>query len=415
MSGSNTVWAKLRSIKDADARIRKQREDLSSLSKEIERGKKEAESLAAQIDLLKGEVIELEEKKLLQDFSLYEPSYSFATSREYKDRLQDVRIKQKQMIKEKTAATCSTEWTVDGSRAAGRKMTSDNIKQMLMTFNTECENAISNVRFDNFESMRARIEKLYNKLNMLGETSHISLTQEYCDLKIQELTLAYEYERKKQEEKEYEREQRAIAKENAKVQKELEQERRRIEKEQSHYKVRLSQLNQQYEVEKNEGRRELIKEKMQAVQDELVDLDKALKDVDYRQANERAGYVYVISNIGAFGEGIYKIGMTRRLDPQERIDELGSASVPFKFDVHAMIFSDDAPRLETALHNAFADKRVNMVNNRKEFYRVSLEDIEDVVKQNYDRTAEFSYIPTAQQYRESLKVREVLENAHKMP
>ena len=97
-------------------------------------------------------------------------------------------------------------------------------------------------------------------------------------------------------------------------------------------------------------------QKKNELENKLSDIDRALADIDYRQANMRAGYVYIISNVGSFGENIYKIGMTRRLDPQERVDELGDASVPFKFDVHAMIFSDDAPALEAALHRAFEDR-----------------------------------------------------------
>ena len=139
---------------------------------------------------------------------------------------------------------------------------------------------------------------------------------------------------------------------------------------------------------------------------QLDKIDKEFKDVDYREANQRAGYVYVISNIGAFGENVYKIGMTRRLDPQDRVDELGDASVPFNFDVHAMIFSDDAPRLEAALHNAFADRKLNFVNQRREFLRVSLDEIKKVVKENYDRSVEFVELAPAEQYRESIKLRE---------
>ncbi|MDR1570086.1 MAG: GIY-YIG nuclease family protein [Oscillospiraceae bacterium] len=112
--------------------------------------------------------------------------------------------------------------------------------------------------------------------------------------------------------------------------------------------------------------------------------------------------MYIISNIGAFGEGVYKIGMTRRLEPMDRIDELGDASVPFKFDVHAMIFSNDAPKLEAVLHSTFADFRLNMVNNRREFFRASLDEIKRVIRENHDNTVEFTEIPEAQQYRESL-------------
>ena len=144
---------------------------------------------------------------------------------------------------------------------------------------------------------------------------------------------------------------------------------------------------------------------------QLDKIDKEFKDVDYREANQRAGYVYVISNIGAFGENVYKIGMTRRLDPQDRVDELGDASVPFDFDVHAMIFSDDAPRLEAALHNAFADRKLNFVNQRREFFRVSLDEIKKVVKENYDRSVEFVELAPAEQYRESIKLREEAQKA----
>ena len=138
-------------------------------------------------------------------------------------------------------------------------------------------------------------------------------------------------------------------------------------------------------------------------------MDKALQDLDYREAN-RAGYVYIISNIGAFGENIYKIGMTRKLEPEERIAELCGASVPFRFDIHAMIFSNDAPKLEAALHNAFADRKMNLVNGRKEFFMVTLEEIKKVVQENHDKTVEFLNVAEAQQYRESEMMRKRKEN-----
>ena len=138
-------------------------------------------------------------------------------------------------------------------------------------------------------------------------------------------------------------------------------------------------------------------------------MDKALQDLDYREAN-RAGYVYIISNIGAFGENIYKIGMTRKLEPEERIAGLSGASVPFRFDIHAMIFSNDAPKLEAALHNAFADRKMNLVNGRKEFFMVTLEEIKKVVQENHDKTVEFLNVAEAQQYRESEMMRKRKEN-----
>ena len=127
---------------------------------------------------------------------------------------------------------------------------------------------------------------------------------------------------------------------------------------------------------------------------ELSNIDKSIKDIDYREANQKAGYVYVISNVGSFGENIYKIGMTRRLEPQDRVD--------------AMIFSDNAPALEAALHRAFEDRKLNMVNTRREFFYVTLDEIKQVVKENFDKTVEFIDFPDAEQYRTSLKMREQL-------
>jgi T5orf172 domain. len=132
--------------------------------------------------------------------------------------------------------------------------------------------------------------------------------------------------------------------------------------------------------------------------------------LDYRLQNSTAGYVYIISNIGSFGENVVKIGVTRRLEPMDRIDELGSASVPFKFDVHALIFSYDAYKLETELHEKFADKRINKVNNRKEYFNLTITEVEQALKEYKDLTIDFHEEPEAGEYRESLKISE-LNNA----
>lgn len=357
------------------------------------------------IDDLQKKIIELRESVLMQEVGLYTPNYNFSNSAQYKEKLNEIRNRQKEMVKNKSAVSCPTTWYVNDSKQEGQRMINKNIKHTLFTFNAECENIIGKVKFGFFESYQERIERIAEKIDNWNDDLGISISQEYLDLKIEELKLAYEYILKKQEEKEYIREQREIAKENARVQKELEEARQKIEKEQRHYQNQLEQLNVQYLLENSEAKKEWISEKINLTEAELEKLRKALEDVDYRQANERAGYVYVISNVGSFGENVFKIGMTRRLDPQDRIDELGGASVPFRFDVHAMIFSSDAPKLETILHNTFADKKVNMVNGRKEFFNVTLEEIEEVIKKNYDKTVDFTYVPTAQQYRETMALK----------
>ena len=262
---------------------------------------------------------------------------------------------------------------------------------------------ISKVKFNNVTAYTDKIIKSFDALNRMNSKNAVSLSTAYLNLKIEELQLAYEYAVKKQQEKDEQRRIREQMREEAKLQKELEEARKDIEKEQKHYSNALSKINEQLE-KCDDVEKDVLLEKKAEIESHLSSLDKAMEDIDYRQANKRAGYVYIISNIGSFGENVYKIGMTRRLDPMERVDELGDASVPFKFDVHALIFSDDAPALETALHHAFENKKVNMINGRREFFNVTLDEIEEVVKANYDKTVEFVKVPEAEQYRETQKI-----------
>ena len=252
------------------------------------------------------------------------------------------------------------------------------------------------------------MKKSAETISKLGVTMGISLTTSYLNLKIQELQLAFEYQVKKQEEKEEIRAMKAQEREAAKLQREIAEQRKKAEKEENHYERALSDLNKQLLASPEDP--DLLNKK-ELLENTLSKIEKSLADLDYREANQRAGYVYIISNIGAFGENVYKIGMTRRLDPQERVDELGDASVPFKFDVHAMIFSDDAPALEAALHRAFEDKKVNMVNTRREFFNVTLDEIKTVVRNNFDKTVEFVDVADAEQYRISLRMKEQLKHS----
>ena len=359
---------------------------------------------------LQMDIIELDDKVLFQDFGVYQPQYNFATLDEYKDKLDEIREQQKEMIKNQTAAVCNTAWKVQGSEKAGKKMIAENIKQILRNFNIECDLCVSKVKFSNYDNSKERILKAFELQNKLNETNDIHIADDYYRLKIKELDLAFEYQKKKQEEKEELRRKREEMREAEKVAREIEEKRKELEKEQEHYQNYLKKINEQIEVEQSEERKQYLLAKKEELDNNVNDVQLALEDLDYREANHRAGYVYIISNIGAFGENIYKIGMTRRLEPEERIAELSGASVPFRFDVHAMIFSDDAPKLEAALHNHFADKKVNLVNGRKEFFNVTLEEIKQVVRENHDKSVDFVNIPDAEQYRESLMIRKSIKN-----
>lgn len=303
------------------------------------------------------------------------------------------------MVKNKTATESPTNFTLDGSVSKGRALVNDNVKQILRSFNNECDVLIDNVKFNNVDNARKKIEKSFESLNKMNSRMQISIVPKYLQLKLEELNLAYEYALKKQEEKEQQKEERERLREEAKLQKEIEEARKQAEKEKNHYENALSTILKQLESSPDDM--ELLSKK-EELESHLNTIQHNIEEIDYREANKRAGYVYIISNIGSFGENIYKIGMTRRLEPLDRVNELGDASVPFNFDVHAMIFSDDAPALENALHHAFESKKVNMINHRREFFKVTLDEIESVVKANFDKTVEFKKIPDADQYRETL-------------
>lgn len=368
----------------------------------------EINELNSTIKGLKKSIITFSDEILVQDFGLYEPRYSFLNADSYKAELTNIRNMQKAMIKDGSAVSGSADWQVNGSVVRGRKMIKDMQKLLLRAFNSECDEIINKVKYNNFDSSVKKMERSFNAIAKLGVTMAISITSDYYDLKIQELQLALEYQIQKQREKEEKAELRAQQREEARLQKELKEQRKNIDKERKHYEQALSNINKQLSSSSDEDTEDLNKKKEEIIQS-LSDIDTKIKNIDYREANQKAGYVYVISNIGSFGEGIYKIGMTRRLNPQERVDELGDASVPFKFDIHAMIFSEDATALEAKLHKAFEDRKLNLVNQRREFFKVSLDEIKDVVKNNFDKTVEFVEVPDADQYRISLKMKETMQ------
>lgn len=376
--------------------------ELQRINHQISDRKSELERVERELASKKEQIVETNETLLLQEFGLYEPKYDFATSEQYKERLDQIRQKQKDAIKSGHAASGNINWQVNASNREWNSFRTDLQKLVVRAFNSECDEIISNVKYSNYDASRKRIETSRSAISKLGKKLAIVISEPYFQLKLQELDLAFEYRQMKQREKEEQRELKAQLREEAKLLKEIEEARKKLQKEQNHYQNALDKINQQLETDPDNADLTAKKAELESA---LQDTEKAIQDVDYREANKKAGYVYIISNIGAFGENVYKIGMTRRLDPQERIDELGDASVPFKFDVHAMIFTDDAPKLENALHHAFENKKVNLVNQRREFFNVTLEEIKEVVKQNFDKTVEFIDTAEAEQYRVSMKMK----------
>ena len=342
---------------------------------------------------------ELEEvKQLIEgEYTLEEvdlntlPKYDFANSSLCKDELERIREKAKEMVRNNTAVICKTDWTVNGSISKGKKMINDKIKMNLKSFNNGCDYIISSMKYSTYNSSLNKINKLFNDINRLSTTNDIEITKDYLNLKVEELNLAFVYAELKEEEKEEQRRIREQMREEAKRQAELEEKRKTINKEQQHYENELKRA-----LERNRDA-ELIRK----LRERIAELENSKKDVDKLEATVKAGYVYIISNEGSFGENCYKIGTTRRLNPLDRVDELGNASVPFRFDVHALIFSEDCFELESKLHKIFDAKRVNKVNKRKEFFNVTLDEIVEVVNNQLGLNVEFTLEAIAREYRES--------------
>ena len=313
--------------------------------------------------------------------------------------IDEIREKQREMAINREANNaaiyCSTDWTVSGSIRAGRRLTNESIKITLRAFNNECDTIIRNVSWKNYAKSIEKINKAFDFFNDYNKTKTIKISSPYLGLKLKELKLAYENQERKKQIKE---EQRAI-REQIREEERFERDRIAAEKEEEKYKKLLKKA--QEEIEKASG------EKLSKLNEEIENLTVLLKEAEEKNQRAismaqqtKAGHVYIISNIGSFGDNVFKIGMTRRLDPYERVYELSGASVPFEFDVHAMIPCKDAPALETKLHKAFEKYKMNLVNNRREFFKVSLDEIEKEVKQDTPN-AEFIRTALAEQYKKS--------------
>ena len=352
---------------------------------------------------LKNELHRVEEEFELASYGFYKPTYQFESSEIYKTKLDQLYDGMKKSIQSGEAVYGLTNWTVDGSKTEGKKMTDRAVKLTVRAFNGECDSIISKVKWNNYNTMRERIIKSFEVINKLNASNKVEITPFYRDLKLEELRLTHEYHQKTYEEKEEQRAIREQMREEEKAQKELEKAQQDAEKEEIQYQKALQKVHEQLSKAKEE--------EMGALNAQIEELNRKLTEAETKKERAlsmaqqtRSGHVYVISNIGSFGENIYKIGMTRRLEPLDRVRELGDASVPFLFDVHAMIYSKDAPKLEKNLHSIFNDARVNMVNGRKEFFNVSLDAVEQEV-QKLGEKIEFTKIAEAREYRESITMK----------
>lgn len=363
----------------------------SEIEEQIKNARSEYSEKRITLRKLEQQVAIYDEKLSFAELGVYEPHFEFSDAEEYKQEIQSLRDRQKSMVSAKNATICPTDWQVDGSRAKGQTMINRQTRLTMRAFNNECEAAIANTRWNNVNAMEKRILTAANQIDKANESMKLRISEHYVSLKLDELHATHEY----RERLKIEKEERAELARAERDEKRLLAEAEAAEREEERYQKLLNKARSEAGVD----------------QIRIAELEAALAEAHAKSERARAmaemtksGYVYIISNIGSFGENVVKIGLTRRLEPDDRVRELGDASVPFGFDTHAMIYSDEAPALEGALHREFSDRRVNASNMRKEFFRVSLEEVEEAVKRLAPNASFFSD-REAQEWHETLSRR----------
>lgn len=324
--------------------------------------------ISAELNTIENEVlrtreslIETQEIAMLQEVGIYQYSSILDTSDGYSEKIAEIRKK----IKDRNSANggairAAQGWTVNGSTSEGSRMVKEFSKLMLRAYNGEVDDTLRTLKPFKLQAAIDRVNKVEQSIEKLGKTMQIEIEDSYHDLRIEEISLTADFLAKKEEEKELQKEERLRLKEEEKAQKEYEREKEKLNKELLHHQAVLAKADET-------GNLQVIEE----AKVKIAEVVSSISGVEERAANIRTGYVYVISNIGSFGESVLKVGLTRRIDPEERIQELSDASVPFKFDIHAIIFSSDAVSLEKQLHQELEKYRLNKVNARKEFFKTS--------------------------------------------
>ncbi|MDU2569131.1 MAG: DUF4041 domain-containing protein [Veillonella dispar] len=370
---------------DIEVRISKKNTELNQLCSKVSKVQDELKNKKQEVENL---------EPLVTVVNIDTEGLELATSQELKNILSRYKLEEAELVKNNTA--------IDVLINDDKKFVTTQIRQILRSFNAECDLAISNVTLKNIDTMRNKILRSYETLNKIYKSDGVQITKEFLENKLQQLITAHSYQEKLEDERVQKKLIQEQLKEEEKVRREIEREKAKIEKDETQFKNEISKLMKYLQKTDNEVEKTLYIDKIKECEEKLSELETVKSDVLNREKNTRAGFVYIISNIGSFGENIFKIGMTRRLEPMDRIKELSSASVPFEFDVHALIFSDDAPALESILHSTFREYEVNKVNHRKEFFSIPLEKIEKVVTEHHNATVQWTYDAAAEEYRESL-------------
>ncbi len=397
----NQLRDRFSAVLDIEAEVHKVRIELQRVDTQIANLQSAYKEKRQIYDRLLEQVAIFDEQISFAEFGVYEPHFDYGDSERYKEAIRAVRDEQKTLVNTKAAVGVHTEWKVEGSKAKGQTMTNRAVRLALRAFNAEADAAIANTRWNNAEAMIRRIENARDQIDKANASLNIKIRHDYLQLKLKELRLTHEHRERLKTERDERAEEARLKREEQRLEREAEEARLEEEK----YAAMLAKARAEAGVMATE----ITRAKIAELEQQLAEAHEKAERARAMAERTKTGFVYIISNIGSFGEGVVKIGLTRRLDPADRVRELGDASVPFLFDTHAMIYSEEAPELEQALHAEFYDRRINATNMRKEFFRATLGEVEQAVHR-LAPTAEFHRDVEAQEFRETMaKRREKLE------
>lgn len=401
-------FAKKRSQELADAleEIQRLRSRLTSTGGlEVAELQRLRDQLAAQVtgqqallDSLRAEIVNTREEQVLQEIGIYEYRHPLSDAVAYRDRLKHLQGEIKEMARRDGGAIESqAPWVVNDSVTDGRKMLREYSTLMLRAYNAEADNLVRSLKPHKRDNALIRLDKVAAAVDRLGKTMKLRVARGYHQLRRYELELTADYLELVARQKDAERAERDKLREERRVQDELARERAKLVKQ---HRERSDQLAAIRDAGISDSA------DTDELEEELASLEQSIGTIDYQASHTRAGCVYVISNIGAFGEGVVQIGLTRRFDPNERIRELGNTAVPFRYDIHALFFAHDAVGIEEEMHRRLADKRVNKVNQRREFFYATPAEVREHLESLTGELVDFTELAEAVEYRQSLAARE---------
>ncbi|GBL03315.1 DUF4041 domain-containing protein [Glaciecola sp. KUL10] len=358
-------------------------------------------------DKVRDSLTQINDKLKYIDVGLLPPTFKLDHSESLKKSIKQCRLAQFKTIKADNATTAHTNWTWMGSKSDGTKMVNAYRRLLLKAFNAEFDVIHKKMRHSSYDAAVNKLERLEEQLDRLGETANVTISHEYFNLKLRELDEWHSELEHKEELKQEKKTQQAMLRAQARQSggKDTEELEDDIYYRKSDLKKAQKLAQQMHGASAKDMEMKLAK-----MQKEIEKLEQKFERATSQAQITKAGYIYVISNIGSFGEGVVKIGMTRRLEPMDRVRELGDASVPFKFDVHTLAFVDDAPKMEKLLHRKFEDRRVNVKNYRKEFFNVPPQEVAKAIEA-LDIESDWFFDIEAKEYRESLLIRDAIEKS----